>query len=242
MFEKTLLESSSGRIPGGRRLTVPLAIVLESVFIGVLMAVPLLNIAALPKMERGISDRIFSPPVPPSSSTTSAASKAVHRVTLADLTHLPVRIPSFVSRSAESPAEVALTALTSGPGGIPGGIGASGIGMSDASVPVPPPPEAATKSKPIRVDGGVEEAKLIYGPKPAYPQLAIMAHVQGRVRLQATIAKDGSIRDLRVMSGHPQLVRAAIEAVSQWRYQPTLLNGDPVEVEIEIDVKFTLNQ
>ena len=88
--------------------------------------------------------------------------------------------------------------------------------------------------------GQVEAAKLIYKPTPDYPPLAKMARIQGSVRLEAIIAKDGTIQDLKVLSGHPLLVKAALDAVKQWRYQPTLLNGEPVEVVTEIDVNFTL--
>jgi len=75
---------------------------------------------------------------------------------------------------------------------------------------------------------------------PDYPPLARMARVQGTVRLEAVISTDGRIQNLRVLTGHPLLVNAALEAVARWRYQPTLLNGEPVEVVTEIDVNFTL--
>ena len=88
--------------------------------------------------------------------------------------------------------------------------------------------------------GQVESAKVVFGPQPEYPQIAKMARMQGVVRLAAVISKNGTIQDLRLISGPPLLVKAAMDAVSRWRYQPTLLNGDPVEVETEIDVNFTL--
>jgi protein TonB len=75
---------------------------------------------------------------------------------------------------------------------------------------------------------------------PDYPPLARMARVQGTVRLEAVISTDGRIQDLRVLAGHPLLVNAALEAVARWRYQPTLLNGEPVEVVTEIHVNFAL--
>jgi protein TonB len=105
--------------------------------------------------------------------------------------------------------------------------------------PPPPPPKPTTPQR-IRVGGQVESAKLINKVSPEYPQLAKMARIQGTVRLEAVISKDGTIQDLKVLSGHPLLVKAALDAVKQWRYQPTLLNGDPVEVVTEIDVNFTL--
>ena len=121
-------------------------------------------------------------------------------------------------------------------GGVLGGI----IGGVTSGPPPPPPPPKPTTPKRIRVGGQVEAAKLIYKPTPEYPPLAKMARIQGTVRLEAIIAKDGTIQDLKVLSGHPLLVKSALDAVKQWRYQPTLLNGEPVEVVTEIDVNFTL--
>jgi periplasmic protein TonB len=83
-------------------------------------------------------------------------------------------------------------------------------------------------------------AKLIRKVIPEYPRLAREARISGVVHLIGTIAKDGTIRDLRLVDGHPMLARAALEAVEQWVYEPTLLNGEPVEVIAPIEVSFTL--
>ena len=88
----------------------------------------------------------------------------------------------------------------------------------------------------------MQSAKLIRQPKPSYPPLARQARISGVVKFNAVIAKDGSIQNLTMISGHPLLVQAATEAVRQWVYQPTLLNGEPVEVITTIDVNFTLSQ
>jgi len=93
---------------------------------------------------------------------------------------------------------------------------------------------------PLKISSGIEGAKLVFGPHPVYPPLAKAARSQGIVRLEAIIAADGSIRNLRVVSGPPLLINAALDAVKQWRYQPTLLNGTPVEVITEIEVNFSL--
>lgn len=85
-------------------------------------------------------------------------------------------------------------------------------------------------------------AKLLKKVIPAYPALAKGARVSGVVRLLGVIAKDGTIQNLQLISGHPLLAHAAMEAVSQWIFQPTLLNGQPVEVVAPIDVNFTLGQ
>jgi protein TonB len=110
--------------------------------------------------------------------------------------------------------------------------------------PSPPPRQdkPTQPSAPMRVTSGVQSARLVFGPKPAYPPLARITRTQGTVRIQAIIGRDGTIRNLQVLNGPPLLIEVAIEAVRQWRYQPTLLNGEPVEVITEIDVHFTLAQ
>jgi protein TonB len=92
------------------------------------------------------------------------------------------------------------------------------------------------------VGGNVQQAKLVRQPRPVYPPLAKQARIQGVVRLNAIIGRDGAIQNLQVASGHPLLVPSALDAVKQWVYQPTLLNGEPVEVITQIDVNFTLTQ
>src|SRR6202042_3362545 len=84
------------------------------------------------------------------------------------------------------------------------------------------------------------DRQAISGPRPLYPPLAKAARVSGQVHLKAVIARDGTILDLRVIGGHPLLIPAALAAVKQWVFQPTYLNGDPVEVATEIIVDFTL--
>lgn len=132
------------------------------------------------------------------------------------------------------------------PGGAPGGVIGGIIGSVPTAAPPPPPPPVKKVEKPptpqrIRVGGNVQSAKLIRQPKPAYPPLAKQARISGTVRFQAIIGKDGTIQNLQLISGHPLLVPSATEAVKQWVYQPTLLNGEPVEVVTQIDVNFTLS-
>lgn len=101
------------------------------------------------------------------------------------------------------------------------------------------PRVAVTK---VRVSSGVAQGLLIHQVKPQYPQLALQARIQGTVVLQAVIGKDGTVQDLRVVSGHPMLTAAAIDAVKQWRYRPYYLNNEPVSVDTQINVNFTLGR
>jgi len=113
-----------------------------------------------------------------------------------------------------------------------------------APPPPPPPPPSGSASgatpQRLRVGEPAQQFKLINQAPPVYPPLALEARIQGTVRLQVIIAKDGTVAHLEVVSGHPLLVPAALEAVRQWRYQTTLLNGDPIEVVTTVSVNFTL--
>jgi len=100
----------------------------------------------------------------------------------------------------------------------------------------------APKKQLYRQGGDVTAARAVFQPRPVYPRLAIIAHVQGTVVLQAILGKDGAVQDLKVMSGPALLVSAALDAVKTWRYQPTLLNSEPVDVLTEIDVIFSLGE
>ena len=100
----------------------------------------------------------------------------------------------------------------------------------------------AVAASPHKVGGDVQAAKLVKKVIPVYPPLARQARVSGTVQLIGVIAKDGTIQQLQVASGHPLLVKAALDAVRQWIYRPTLLNGQAVEVIAPIDVIFTLGQ
>lgn len=92
-----------------------------------------------------------------------------------------------------------------------------------------------------QVSSGVMVGYLIFKAVPTYPAIAVATHQSGRVVLQATISRNGTIENLHVVSGAPMLQQAAIDAVSQWRYRPYLLNGEPVEVETTVNVDFTMN-
>lgn len=134
--------------------------------------------------------------------------------------------------AANQSDEVSLTIQTPGAGGF------SGTVNTVSPAPMPPP---ADGTKRITIGGNVQQAKLVSQPRPVYPPLAKQARIQGVVHLTAVIGKEGNVANLAVISGHPLLVPPALDAVRQWVYQKTLLNGDPVEVLTQIDVNFTLS-
>jgi protein TonB len=135
--------------------------------------------------------------------------------------------------------------LGSSPNAVIGGTGSPGgfsaLALTPAPPPPPPlPPPKPPQSQPIRVGGDIQNALAINRPNPVYPPLARQARIQGTVLLEALISKGGTIENLKIISGHPLLAPAAVEAVRHWRYRPTLLNGEPVEVQTTIEVHFSL--
>lgn len=107
--------------------------------------------------------------------------------------------------------------------------------------PTPAQPERLASSAPIRRSEGVQSALLLHRVEPRYPALAQQIHREGTVQLHAVISRDGTIEALEVLSGDPLFIRSAVDAVREWRYRPTVLNGEPVEVETYITVYFRLS-
>jgi protein TonB len=117
-----------------------------------------------------------------------------------------------------------------------GVFGAAGNPTINIAPPPPPKPVARLPRSSVMMQG-----YLVHRVEPIYPPLARAARIQGQVRLQAIINRDGRIENLQALSGHPMLVQAALDAVRQWRYRPYILNGDPVEVETQVTVNFVLS-
>ncbi len=154
----------------------------------------------------------------------------------------PNRIPDRVADIHESAAPPAPGPYIPDSTGTGGGDGRNPFFrdlMASNMRPTAPVP-ASIQTKPTRVSGGVIEGFLIHKITPMYPKIAITARQQGAVVLHAIIGRDGTIQNLQVISGPPLLIQAAMDAVRQWTYSPTTLNGEPVEVLTTIDVHFTL--
>lgn len=162
----------------------------------------------------------------------------------------PKTVPKQVASIKDIP-EVAPPSVEPGvvggvPGGVAGGVLGGVLGGVPAAAPPPPPPPKPEPVKPttpsrVRIGGQVQAAKLLHEVEPQYPELAKEARVGGVVRLKAIIGANGRVQDLTLLSGQPLLVNAAMNAVRQWVYKPTYLNGVPVEVLTEVDVDFHLS-
>jgi protein TonB len=249
MFEQTFVEGvGKTRKPW----TVLVAFIGEIIFIGIAVLVPMIYFDVLPKTTL-TSFLVAPPPPPPPPPPPQAAApvkvvKVIPRQFDAGRLMAPKSIPKEIAVIKEEelpPPSSSVGGVVGGmAGGMAGGVLGGIIGSVPMAAPPPPPPpvKQAAAVQRIRVGGNVQQAKLVRQPKPAYPPLAKQARIQGVVHLQAIISKDGTIQKLEVIGGHPLLVPAALEAVKQWVYQPTLLNGEPVEVITQIDVNFTLSQ
>lgn len=244
MFEDSLLESG-GRLSTKRGMTTTISFVLQIALVGILVLIPLLYTEALPKQQL-MTFLVAPPPPPPPPPPPAAVPQRVVKVVQTDIINgelrTPTKIPKKVEmiKEEEAPPPVMSAAGVVGgvPGGVPGGQMGGVIGGIISSTPVAVP-KVATPQR-VRVSQGVSQGLLIHRVQPMYPPLARQARIQGTVVLQAEISKDGSIENLRLISGHPMLAPSAIEAVKQWRYKPYFLNGEPVAVETQITVNFTL--
>jgi len=245
MFEDSLIESG-GKLKTKRGATTLFSFVLEVVIIGILILIPLIYTEALPKQQ--LMTFLVAPPPPPPPPPPPAAAPPVHVIkkieTELDNGQLrqPTKIPQKIQmiKEDEPPPPSAAGVMGGVPGGVPGGsMGGVIGGIIGQTTAAPVVPKAVTPQR-VRVSQGVSEGLLVHQVKPQYPPLARAARVQGAVVLQAVIGKDGSIQGLKLVSGHPMLAPAAIEAVKQWKYKPYFLNGEPVEVDTQITVNFTL--
>jgi periplasmic protein TonB len=225
--------------------------ILNCLAVGLMLVMPLLFTESLPKAQL-LTFLVAPPPPPPPPPPAAAQVQRIVRQIQTDLLNTgqlrtPSKIPQKVQmiREEEAPPPMPATGGVVGgvPGGMPGGQVGGVIGsiVSATSNVAAVPKFVPVTPQRVRISQGVTKGLLIHKQEPTYPPLARSARVQGDVVLSAVIDINGQITNLQLVSGHPMLVPAAIEAVKQWRYKPYLLNGQPVEVETTITVIFTLS-
>ena len=255
MFESSQLNGKNRKRFG---LAMVLSTSLQVVALTLAILIPLFTTNTLTAIALG--DKLLLPPPPPPAEppvkvfTPDRDRKEKLRPTenkASDKFTAPREIPNFkpVPEPEAPPRD-----NNRGPGGVIGGVPNGTGDRMKFPFPIDPGPEAAPPppplpappvqppQKPTRVGGNVQESKLVSQIKPVYPVLARQARVQGVVVLEAVIDREGAITNLKVITGHPLLVQAAVDAVRQWRYKPTLLNGEPVEVVTTITVNFAFAQ
>ena len=243
MFEDSLFASNSVSNPR-RGWTALMSFFVQTLFIGTLVLLPLLFTEALPLTHWANILEVPPAPAPPSAAEPIRHNSQPPDTNMANGRILqPTGIPDHVATPVDDGPPPQVGSPYDSVIGSTNIATSSNTFMSNILNSVRPPahPSIARPSKPIPVSTGVSEGLLIHQVKPPYPAIAIAGHIQGEVILQAVIGKDGTIQNLHVISGHPMLIKAAAEAVQQWRYRPYLLNGEPVEVETQIRVNFTIS-
>lgn len=254
MFEQTFVNSASRT---HKPWTTLVAFILQFMMVIALIIVPLMKPELLTAQAWKSVLVAPAPPPPPPPPPPPVVQVAIKKVIPKQFDGRVLTTPPTIPKEIATIKEDELPPTNTGQGvvgspGVPYGVPGSNVItdiVSQAPRFTPPPPPPPVKEAPktvvpkrITVGGNVQQAMLISQPRPAYPALAKQARISGTVRFTAVIGRDGAIANLTLVSGHPLLVQAAQDAVKQWRYRPTLLNGEPVEVLTQIDVNFTLNQ
>jgi periplasmic protein TonB len=182
-----------------------------------------------------------APPPPPSvAREVRVVPKVFTPGKLTAPTFIPKAVPTVSSDAA--PPEVAFAGAMGGvPGGVPGGqIGGITGGMPGIAAPVMAAPAVEGPKRPVRIGGDVKPPRLISGPPPVYPVLARQSRVQGMVVIDAIIDEHGNVVQEKIISGHPLLIQAALRAVSERKYAPTILDGEPTPVDLRVEVNFQM--
>jgi len=255
MFETAMLSSGP---PARRVWSAGAGFAGQVLLVGVALAAPMIWPRVIP---RASWIETISPPGLPRGGPQGVAKVAPHRSAKAAARPMrctfcePVEVPKTIKPLDDPPDLSPIGGEDGKPWivGVPWSDAANNLAtrvverirpVSRSSEPVrraAPPAVAPTPAPPPRISR-VELATPLHRVEPVYPPLAIAAHVQGVVQLMGVLGTDGRIRDLKVLSGHPMLVKAAVDAVQQWIYAPTLLNGEPVEVQAPIEVRFILSR
>ena len=210
--------------------TVPLSLFTHSLAVGLLIALPLLAPAVMPAVLADDDPEwiTITPPTPPPPPRSIEPVKPVEH-----LDAIPLTAPEGIS--PEKPRiEAGFENDHAGPGFVDG--------VFDSSALIAPPPLPEVSHKPIRVGGTVRQPQKVRDVKPVYPQLALISRVEGVVIIEATIGADGRVVNARVLRTAHLLDSAALEAVRQWEFTPTLLNGVPVPVIMTVTVAFQLGR
>lgn len=235
MFDRTFIEAGPG---GKKRLTMLLSLLLQIIVLAALIAAPLIYTQVLPRAQlRSVLAAPTPPPPalpkPPMTERPQASVSHSFRFDPSDLT-----APRPHALSTDLPAPPAISDGTHG-----GDPSSTAVGLIGSLIEPPDPPTTPAIKKPaaklVRI-ASMQVSQVIRQVQPVYPPMAKQVRVQGVVEFTAIIGKTGSIEHLQLVRGHPLLVKAAEDAILQWKYKPTLLNGEPVEVITDIFVNFTL--
>ncbi len=236
MFSELIVSGERGEMARTHKpWSIGLSVIIQATILAALMLIPLIYTQVLPKAMLS-TFLVAPPPPPPPPPPQQAVGKQVQPAKV--LVVNKVAAPTVIPKKIEIAKDEAPPAVN--PNDTPGVAGGTGDvlgGVGTGAAPAPPPPAAPKR---ITVGGNVQAAALVNKVEPQYPAIAKTAHVSGTVVLHAIIAKDGSVEKLQFVSGPALLMASAMGAVKEWRYRPTMLNGQPVEVDTTVQVVFSL--
>jgi protein TonB len=253
VFAETMLEKSSVR---QRRSPLDWAVSLtvHVVVLGTLLVLPLYFTSGLDIHRYNLT--FLAPPLspaappPPPMRTTASVTRAVQKLTPRTYTPGKLTAPSFIPRvvatssGPSQPEEPPMEIAGGIPGGIPGGqvggVVGGVLGGLLSGVPAPALRASTGPKVPVRIGGSLKPPRLIFGPDPIYPTLAKQARISGVVVIEAIIDEEGKVTGMRVVSGHPLLVPAALSAVAKRKYEPTILDGDPTPIDLRVEITFNV--
>jgi periplasmic protein TonB len=245
LFETLAERDAVGLADGRRRLTVPVSMAVHAAGVAAIIVIPLLMSQSMPEAASGVRAFLVEPsmaapaPPPPPPAPRSAAVPKVAPAPVPDSGKFvaPVEVPTEIK--PESDLGLIGGAEGGVPGGVEGGVPGGVVGGIVGGLPDAPPPAPAVK--PVRVGGFIKEPKRTRYIAPEYPKLAVQARLQGVVIIEATIDDKGRVVDAKVLRGLPMLDQAALDAVRQWVYTPTFLDGHPTPVLMVVTVNFMLS-
>jgi len=252
VFLKALLEAGTTRTVRRSPLEWAAATGLHIVILVALIIVPLYTTETI-QLRNYVDTPLAAPPAAPPPPPPAAGRAVAPHITSKrpNLTYTVGKLttPTAIPRTVSLDNAAGAPDLGGVEGGVPGGVaggqlgGSLGgvIGGTGTSIPIPPPQQPAAK-RIVRLGSGIKAPRQTYSVQPEYPVLARQAHVWGTVVVDAVIDEHGNVVGARAVSGHPLLIPAALKAVLQWKYEPTLLNGTPVAVEMEVTVHFNLGR
>ena len=247
VFSEALLENTTTR---QRRspLNWFISFIVQFAILAILLFIPLFFSQGL-DMKRLETTLLVAPmppmaPAPPAPPSVARAPRVTPKVFTPGKLTAPTFIPKAVAITVpdSAPPDVAMNSgIGTVPGGVPGGqIGGITGGIAALAAPVVATPVAEGPKHPVRIGGDVKQPKLIYGPAAVYPVLAAQGRIKGMVVIEAIIDEHGNVVQEKVVSGHPLLVQAAMKAVSQRKYEPTILDGEPTPVDLRVEVNFQM--
>ena len=213
------------------KYTVPVSLFSHATIVLGIIAVPLVAPAMMPTVFTSSAIPTIVTLVPPTPPPLPRPSSEVKRVQVENPDAAPVEAPSEIKPEAPQDLD-----WQNEPASVVGGTVTDGIDR----VVGEPPPAPIKRQEPVRVGSTVRQPQQLRRVEPIYPQIALLAHIQGLVIIEATIGADGRVINARVLRSVSQLDQAALDAVRQWEYTPTLLNGVPVPVVMTVTVNFQL--